>query len=146
MLNYFLLYLTGPERRKLKVANPEKYQFNPKELLAQIATVYVRLDRWGGGRRVPREEGGGGQVGMKTPAGCVASFCPTACLPARRSDPNGALAAAIAADGRSYREEMFAEAGLVIRQFGLLPEQEVRPAALPAAHGGGGGLAMCQDW
>lgn len=42
-----------------------------------------------------------------------------------RSDTKGVFTAAIAADARSYRQDMFAEAALVLRQFGLLPEQEV---------------------
>lgn len=37
----------------------------------------------------------------------------------------GALTAAIAADGRSYREEMFAEASAVARQFHLMTEGDV---------------------
>lgn len=37
MLNYFLLYLAGPERRKLKVRDPAKYSFRPKELLVQVS-------------------------------------------------------------------------------------------------------------
>jgi ubiquitin conjugation factor E4 B len=39
MLNYFLLFLAGPKRRELKVKDPEKYGWNPKELLALIADV-----------------------------------------------------------------------------------------------------------
>ncbi len=29
-LNYFLKYLTGPERKQLRISNPDKYNFNPK--------------------------------------------------------------------------------------------------------------------
>uniref|UniRef100_A0A061QXI9 RING-type E3 ubiquitin transferase n=1 Tax=Tetraselmis sp. GSL018 TaxID=582737 RepID=A0A061QXI9_9CHLO len=43
MLNYFLLYLTGPERRKLRIKDPEKYGFRPRELLMQICKVYINL-------------------------------------------------------------------------------------------------------
>eukprot|EP00873_Tetraselmis_striata_P001321 jgi/Tetstr1/421585/TSEL_012529.t1 len=43
MLNYFLLYLTGPQRKKLKIKDPEKYGFRPKELLTQIIQVYLHL-------------------------------------------------------------------------------------------------------
>jgi hypothetical protein len=39
MLDYFLLHLTGPERRSLKVKDPEKYFFRPRELLQQIVQV-----------------------------------------------------------------------------------------------------------
>ena len=43
MLNYFLLYLAGPERRKLKVKDPEKLGWNPKELLSMITEIYLNL-------------------------------------------------------------------------------------------------------
>lgn len=44
MLNYFLLQLAGPQqRRALKVKDPEKYEFRPKELLSQIVELYVNL-------------------------------------------------------------------------------------------------------
>ena len=43
MLNYFLLFLAGPERTKLKVKDPEKYGWKPKELLGMITQVYVHL-------------------------------------------------------------------------------------------------------
>jgi ubiquitin conjugation factor E4 B len=36
MLNYFLLQLVGPQRNALKVKDPEKYEFRPRELLAQV--------------------------------------------------------------------------------------------------------------
>lgn len=36
MLNYFLLQLVGPQRKALRVKDPEKYEFRPKELLAQV--------------------------------------------------------------------------------------------------------------
>lgn len=36
MLNYFLLQLTGPQRKVLKVKDPEKYGFKPRELLGQV--------------------------------------------------------------------------------------------------------------
>ncbi|KAG0567242.1 hypothetical protein M758_7G160400 [Ceratodon purpureus] len=45
MLNYFLLQLVGPQRKALRLNDPEKYEFRPKELLAQIVTIYVHLDR-----------------------------------------------------------------------------------------------------
>lgn len=37
MLNYFLLQLVGPQRKTLRVKDPEKYEFRPKELLAQVS-------------------------------------------------------------------------------------------------------------
>eukprot|EP00271_Cylindrocystis_brebissonii_P000919 TRINITY_DN11118_c0_g1_i1.p1 TRINITY_DN11118_c0_g1~~TRINITY_DN11118_c0_g1_i1.p1 ORF type:complete len:1080 (-),score=209.96 TRINITY_DN11118_c0_g1_i1:1215-4454(-) len=45
MLNYFLLQLVGPRRKDLRLTNPEKYEFRPKELLGQIVTIYVHLAR-----------------------------------------------------------------------------------------------------
>lgn len=44
MLNYFLKYITGPERKKLKVKNLKDYQFDPKELLVAILEVYLHLE------------------------------------------------------------------------------------------------------
>jgi ubiquitin conjugation factor E4 B len=38
MLNYFLLQLTGPQRKVLKVKDPEKYGFKPRDLLGQVRT------------------------------------------------------------------------------------------------------------
>lgn len=40
MLNYFLLQLTGPQRKVLKVKDPEKYGFKPRDLLGQVRTPY----------------------------------------------------------------------------------------------------------
>ncbi|AQK59829.1 putative ubiquitin conjugation factor E4 [Zea mays] len=45
MLNYFLLQLSGPQRKSLTVKDPEKYEFKPKQLLKQIATIYVHISR-----------------------------------------------------------------------------------------------------
>ncbi|KAL6598275.1 hypothetical protein ACP70R_046440 [Stipagrostis hirtigluma subsp. patula] len=45
MLNYFLLQLAGPQRKSLTVKDPEKYEFKPKQLLKQIATIYVHIAR-----------------------------------------------------------------------------------------------------
>lgn len=36
MLNYFLFQLVGPNRKSLRVHDPEKYNFRPKELLKQV--------------------------------------------------------------------------------------------------------------
>jgi hypothetical protein len=46
------------------------------------------------------------------------------------ADRGGKFAAAIAADKRSYRPEMFAEASMILRQLGLMPELQVRGAAV----------------
>ena len=45
MLNYFLKYITGPERKKLKTKNPEEYNFDPKKLLTGILEIYLQLER-----------------------------------------------------------------------------------------------------
>eukprot|EP00879_Flechtneria_rotunda_P016797 GHRR01017581.1.p1 GENE.GHRR01017581.1~~GHRR01017581.1.p1 ORF type:complete len:531 (+),score=180.79 GHRR01017581.1:2040-3632(+) len=94
MLNYFLLYLTGPQRKMLKLKDPEKYHFKPKALLAQICTIYLNM---------------------------------------AQADRSGVFAAAIAADARSYRPDMFAEAALVLRQFGLMTELEIQQLEMLAA-------------
>lgn len=71
----------------LQVRDPEKYSWEPKQLLSQICRVYLNL---------------------------------------HNADRQGVFAAAIAADARSYRPQMFAEAAYVLRQFQLLGEMEVR--------------------
>ena len=46
MLNYFLLYLAGPERKQLKFADKEKMKelaWDPGEMLGQIVDVYLNL-------------------------------------------------------------------------------------------------------
>lgn len=35
----------GPERRKLKIKDAERYGWQPKEMLAEIASIYVHLGR-----------------------------------------------------------------------------------------------------
>ena len=60
----------GQDRRKLKVKEPQKYGWKPKELLTQISQVYMRIGR---------------------------------------ADSTGAFAEAIAADKRSYSEDLFPE-------------------------------------
>ncbi|CAK9186044.1 unnamed protein product [Ilex paraguariensis] len=45
MLNYFLLQLVGPQRKSLSLKEPEKYEFDPKQLLKQIVKIYVHLAR-----------------------------------------------------------------------------------------------------
>ena len=45
MLNYFLKYLTGSERRRLAIRDPEKYSFKLRELLLSI----IQVRRGGGG-------------------------------------------------------------------------------------------------
>mmetsp|Transcript_6829 Transcript_6829/g.17454 ORF Transcript_6829/g.17454 Transcript_6829/m.17454 type:complete len:842 (+) Transcript_6829:170-2695(+) len=43
MLNYFLRFLVGPERKQLKVKNPEKYGWSPHKMLSQIMRIYMHL-------------------------------------------------------------------------------------------------------
>ncbi|MCO5590625.1 hypothetical protein L7F22_044596 [Adiantum nelumboides] len=43
MLNYNLDLLVGPRCQELKVKDPKKVRFNPKELLKQILSVYLNL-------------------------------------------------------------------------------------------------------
>lgn len=58
------------------------------------------------------------------PKGLLQQIC-VVYLNLYRADRGGVLAAAIAADARSYRPAMFAEASHVLRQFQLLGETEV---------------------
>lgn len=44
MLNYNLVQLVGPKCTELKVANPEKYHFQPRKLLSEIIDVYLNLN------------------------------------------------------------------------------------------------------
>ena len=39
------LCCAGPERRKLKIKDAERYGWQPKEMLAEIASIYVHLGR-----------------------------------------------------------------------------------------------------
>ncbi|PNH09426.1 putative ubiquitin conjugation factor E4 [Tetrabaena socialis] len=43
-LNYFLKYLVGPERRQLRIRQPEKYNFHPKQLLRGLVQLYLHVD------------------------------------------------------------------------------------------------------
>lgn len=45
MLDYNLEALVGPRCVNLKVRDPEKYQFNPRELLVNISKVFVNLSK-----------------------------------------------------------------------------------------------------
>ena len=89
MLNYFLLYLAGPERKLLKFADREKMKalaWDPPEMLGAIVDVYLHL------------------------------FA---------ADAEGAFVAAVAGDGRSYRDEVFVETGAILRQLGTKSEADV---------------------
>lgn len=47
MLNYNLVILVGPRYNELKVKDPERYQFDPKELLFQLCSIFINLsDTW----------------------------------------------------------------------------------------------------
>ena len=37
--------IAGPERRKLKIKDAERYGWQPKDMLAQIASIYIHLGR-----------------------------------------------------------------------------------------------------
>jgi ubiquitin conjugation factor E4 B len=89
MLNYFLAYLVGPERSRLKLTpqQSERLGWNPKELLSQLVAISTALHA--------APQGGG-----------------------------AAFAAATAADERSYRDESLSEAAFVLRQFGMLRDDE----------------------
>ena len=39
MLNYFLAHLAGPERRKLRLQQPDKHGWDPKALLSQLCGI-----------------------------------------------------------------------------------------------------------
>ena len=89
MLNYFLLYLAGPERKQLKFADREKMKalaWDPPEMLGMIVDVYLHL------------------------------FA---------ADAGGAFVAAVAADGRAYRDEVFVETGAILRQLGTKSEADI---------------------
>jgi len=47
MLTYNLDALVGPRCQELKVKNPEKYRFNPRELLGDILQVFINLSDQG---------------------------------------------------------------------------------------------------
>ncbi|KAI0071497.1 ubiquitin conjugation factor E4 [Panus rudis PR-1116 ss-1] len=74
MLDYNLDALVGPRALDLKVKNPEKYKFNPRNTLNDLLEVYLNL-----------------------------------------SD-QGEFARAVAADGRSYRKELFERAAGIARK------------------------------
>lgn len=44
MLDYNLVQLVGPKCTELKVKNPEKYHFRPRNLLSEIIDVYLNLN------------------------------------------------------------------------------------------------------
>ncbi|XP_033104653.1 ubiquitin conjugation factor E4 B-like [Anneissia japonica] len=82
MLNFNLQQLCGPKCKNLKVENREKYGFEPRKMLSQLASIYLHLDS---------EE----------------------------------LAAAIAADERSYRKELFDDAITKMRQYNIMTSTEL---------------------
>ena len=43
MLNYFLKTLTGPEQKKFKVSDLDKYSFKPGEVVQKISQIYINL-------------------------------------------------------------------------------------------------------
>ncbi|PCH40023.1 hypothetical protein WOLCODRAFT_88418 [Wolfiporia cocos MD-104 SS10] len=83
MLDYNLDALVGPRCQELKVKNPEKYKFNPRQLLSDILQVYLNL-----------------------------------------SD-QGEFARAVAADGRSYKKELFERAAGIANRRVLKSDTEI---------------------
>lgn len=83
MLDYNLDALVGPRCQELKVQNPEKFRFNPKQLLSDIIQVYLNL-----------------------------------------SD-QGEFARGVAADGRSYRKELFEQAIEILRRRSIKSPDEI---------------------
>jgi len=57
MLTYNLDALVGPRCQDLKVKNPEKYRFNPRELLGEILQVFINLSDQGAFVRAVAGEG-----------------------------------------------------------------------------------------
>lgn len=57
MLDYNLDALVGPRCSELKVKNPEKYKFQPRELLADILDVYLSLSEQGEFARAVASDG-----------------------------------------------------------------------------------------
>lgn len=47
MLDYNLDALVGPRCQDLRVSNPEKYKFDPKQLLSDLLQVYLNLSDQG---------------------------------------------------------------------------------------------------
>ena len=45
MLDYFLMYLVGPDRKNLKVDNPDKYDWDPANMLSMIVSIYAHLSK-----------------------------------------------------------------------------------------------------
>lgn len=99
MLNYFLRFLVGPERKQLKVPNPDKYGWDPKKMLSQIMKIYMHLAM--ADERAGASGGGGsGNVG-------------------------GNFATSVVRDGRSYSQELFLEAQAIAERYNLLTLEEV---------------------
>lgn len=105
-LNYFLAALVGPARKGLKVKDPAALRWDPKSLLVSLATVYVHLAAAagngggdGGKKKKMEVQGGGGEEDTISP-----------------------LAAAVAADGRSFSRRLFPDALAVLRGLALLPQ------------------------
>ncbi|KAH9841644.1 ubiquitin elongating factor core-domain-containing protein [Rhodofomes roseus] len=88
MLDYNLDALAGPRCQNLVVKNPEKYKFNPKQLLSDIIDVYLNL-----------------------------------------SD-QGEFVRAVAADGRSYRKELFERTAGIAKRRVLKSDTEIEKLLL----------------
>ncbi|XP_064548843.1 ubiquitin conjugation factor E4 A isoform X1 [Drosophila montana] len=43
MLNYFLLHLVGPQRERFKVKDKKEFEFDPAQMVLEIAHIYINL-------------------------------------------------------------------------------------------------------
>ena len=57
MLDYNLEALVGPRCQELNVKNPEKYKFNPRQLLGDLIDVFLNLSDQGAFARAVAEDG-----------------------------------------------------------------------------------------
>jgi len=83
MLNFNQVVLTGDKCKNLKVKDPTKYRFSPKNLLSMLVDIYLNLR----GQR--------------------------------------AFIVACAADGRSYRREVFDKTSGILRKYSLKGRDEI---------------------
>nr|CAD7587727.1 unnamed protein product [Timema genevievae] len=68
MLNFNLQQLCGPKCKNLKVRNPEKYGWEPRRLLSQLADIYLHLDCDGFAAALAGDET---RIGRKKVGECV---------------------------------------------------------------------------
>jgi ubiquitin conjugation factor E4 B len=83
MLNFNQVVLTGDKCKNLKVRDPGKYRFVPRDLLSSLVDIYLHLGR------------------------------------------EGKFVEACAADGRSYRREVFEKTVGILRKYKLKTAGEI---------------------